>query len=225
MISRRTEFTVGTGLKRLASERLSDLEVRREAKHAEAKRWADEAISAFKQGAEIPTPAEIREMKAEHSGAPLAVWLGILLDGIPESFVIGAGFLGILSMSLSTTGEASFFQVIPYTLIAGLFLSNFPEAMSSSVGMKMQGWSPKRIFFMWTALMVVTGLGAGVGYLLGDALPHSFVITAEGLAAGAMLTLIASAMIPEAVHLGGGNVVGISTLMGFLSAIAFKLLE
>jgi hypothetical protein len=48
---------------------------------------------------------------------------------------------------------------------------------------------------------------------------------AEGLAAGAMLTMIAAAMIPYAVHMGKANAVGLSTLAGFLAAISFKLLE
>ena len=47
----------------------------------------------------------------------------------------------------------------------------------------------------------------------------------EGLAAGAMLTMIAAAMIPEAVHLSGSRITGLSTLAGFLAAVAFKLLE
>ncbi len=53
----------------------------------------------------------------------------------------------------------------------------------------------------------------------------TWVVFAEGLAAGAMLTMIAAAMIPEAVHLGNANAVGLSTLVGFLAAISFKLLE
>ena len=57
----------------------------------------------------------------------------------------------------------NFAEVVPYTLIAGLFLSNFPEALSSSVGMAQQGWSHTRVLTMWTVLVVVTALGAGVG--------------------------------------------------------------
>jgi len=212
-------------LKELASQRLEQLNKHKEQQREEATEWATKAIAALKQGAEIPTAAELRQAQAEHSGAPLAVWLGILLDGIPESFVIGSGFLALLSMKLAASPEVAFADIIPYTLLAGLFLSNFPEAMSSSIGMKMQGWSAKRTLFMWTTLMIMTALGAGVGYALGEALPHSFLVAIEGVAAGAMLTMIASTMIPEAVHLGGGNIVGMSTLVGFLSAIVFKLFE
>ena len=166
----------------------------------------------------------MRQAAHEHDGAPLAIWLGILLDGIPESFVIGAGMLTVVNAKLAH-GPPAFLEVVPFTLIAGLFLSNFPEAMSSSVGMKSQGWSTPKILLLWSSLVIVTALGSLIGCVVGAQVSHTFVVGIEGIAAGAMLTMIAQTMIPEAVHLGGPNVVGLSTLAGFLSAIAFKLLE
>jgi len=71
----------------------------------------------------------------------------------------------------------------------------------------------------------MTGLGAALGYALGGILAPSLVVFIQGLAAGAMLTMIASTMIPEAVHLAHPAVVGLSTLIGFLSAIAFTIFE
>ncbi len=78
---------------------------------------------------------------------------------------------------------------------------------------------------MWFSLMVITSFGAGLGVLLAGMLDPTWLIFAEGMAAGAILTMIASAMIPEAVHMGNANAVGLSTLAGFIAAIAFKLLE
>jgi zinc transporter ZupT len=72
---------------------------------------------------------------------------------------------------------------------------------------------------------VITAVGAGFGFFLVESLDPTRVVFAEGVAAGAMLTMIAAAKIPEAVHLGSANAVGLSTLAGFLSAISFKLLE
>lgn len=187
--------------------------------------WAQEAIDALKTGTRIPTAVQLRQAKEEHGGAPLAIWLGILLDGIPESFVIGAGLLVLLQAKVELVGTLRFADVIPFTLIAGLFLSNFPEALASSANMKLQGWSNWRIFLMWFSLMVIIAMGAGLGYLLGGALNHTWLVFAEGLAAGAMLTMIAAAMIPEAIHLGNASAVGLSTLAGFLAAISFKLME
>ncbi|HIO39768.1 MAG TPA: hypothetical protein EYN27_12575 [Rhodospirillales bacterium] len=157
----------------------------------------------------------------------MAIWLGILLDGIPESFVIGSALVVSITAAIAHSGADSvtFATMVPYTLIAGLFLANFPEAMSSSIGMQKQGWGRPRIFFMWFSLMVMTSIGAGFGFWLGGSVGHGVVVLIEGLAAGAMLTMIAAAMIPEAVHLGGSTVTGLGTLAGFLSAVAFKLLE
>lgn len=162
---------------------------------------------------------------AEGGGAPMAIWLGLLIDGIPESFVIGAGFLTLLSAKLGAGIEPEFGDVLPYTLIAGLFLSNFPEALSASLGMKKSGMSTSKIMMLWMSLVIIIAIGSVVGYYIGSSIPHVAEIGIEGLAAGAMLTMIAQTMLPEAVHLGGTKVVGLATLAGYLSAVAFKIFE
>jgi zinc transporter ZupT len=161
----------------------------------------------------------------QEGGAPMAIWLGLLIDGIPESFVIGAGFLTLLSAKLGAGVDPGFGDVLPYTLIAGLFLSNFPEALSASIGMKKSGMSTGKIMLLWMSLVLIIALGALGGYYVGSSVPHVLEIGIEGLAAGAMLTMIAQTMIPEAVHIGGTKVVGLSTLVGYLSAVAFKIFE
>jgi len=211
--------------RQLTSERIEFVEDLMMSKREESRKWSREATLALRIGNPLPQGYEINQAKKEHQGAPLAIWLGILIDGIPESFVIGSGLLVLLYGKQGTLESLQFKDIIPYTLIAGLFLSNFPEALSSSATMKLQGWDKRKIFLMWFTLMVITGIGAGLGYLLAESLDPSWLIFAEGLAAGAMLTMIASAMIPEAVHIGNANVVGLSTLAGFLAAISFKLLE
>ena len=208
----------------LANSRLDELRERHENRVFAESQWSKQAINALRLGKAVPTPTQVRQAAHEHDGAPLAIWLGILLDGIPESFVIGAGLFTVVNAKLAH-GPPDFLEVVPFTLIAGLFLSNFPEAMSSSVGMKSQGWSTPKILLLWSSLVIVTALGSLIGCVVGAQVSHTFVIGIEGIAAGAMLTMIAQTMIPEAVHLGGPNVVGLSTLAGFLSAIAFKLLE
>ena len=172
-------------------------------------RWIRHATRNVDSGRLIPTAAELIRHVDLHKGAPLAIWLGILLDGIPESLVIGGA---------AVEGHVSF------SLIAGLVLSNYPEALSSSVGMRQQGMRFARVLFMWTSLMVLTGIGAALGSeFFVEANPHAFAIV-EGVAAGAMLTLIAQTMAPEA-YLKAGPVVGLATLMGFLAAIFCKTLE
>ena len=210
---------------KLAQERMENFGRIISEKSTRMQEWAEDAKKSLVGDTEIPDIPEMQRMKEEHHGSPLAIWLGILLDGIPESMVIGAGMLGMLTVKMALQPEVVFLDVVPFTLIAGLFLSNFPEALSSSANMLSQGWSKRRIFLMWFSLMVITATGAGIGYLAAGMIDHTWMVFLEGLAAGAMLTMIAAAMIPEAVLMGSGNLVGISTLAGFLAAILFKLLE
>jgi CRP-like cAMP-binding protein len=171
--------------------------------------WSKKAVARMASGHRIPSIADTERLLQEHSGAPIAIWLGIFLDGIPESVVIGATLLHS-GVSLS--------------LMAGLFLSNYPEALSSSAGMKQQGMPYGQILFMWTSLMVLTGVGAALGNIFFVSASPSLFSFVEGLAAGAMLTMIAETMLPEA-YLKGGSIVGISTLLGFLAAIFFSTLH
>lgn len=171
--------------------------------------WVEKAAKSIEGGRIFPSLTEMTRTVAGHQGAAMAMFLGILLDGIPESFVIGANVLATGGISLS--------------LIGGLVLANLPEALSSAAGMKEQGMGVRRILLMWTSLMVMTGLGAALGaVMLAGASDQVFALI-EGLAAGAMLTMVAETMLPEAFHKGGG-IVGISTLAGFLAAIYLNTL-
>ena len=207
----------------LAAERMDQLEQHLTTQLSDTVDWARSAASALRRGDQVPALA-IRRAQSEHEGSPLAVWLGILLDGIPESLVIGAALFAVIAASASVE-SLRFVHVIPYTLIAGLFLSNLPEALSSSANMLSAGWTRRRIFLMWFALMVTTAVGAGLGFLLAGVLTETWLVFAEGVAAGAMLTMIAAAMIPEAAAHGRPSAVGLSTLAGFLAAVSFKLFE
>lgn len=222
----RKHYTeLDAAVRELATKRMDELKNIRESEVKADIDWTSNAIEALQNGSAPPTPRELKEMHERHEGAPLAIWLGILLDGIPESFVIGTGLLAMIQHHSVTGVESTFLNVVPYTLIAGLFLSNFPEALSSSVGMEEQGLTRKKIIGLWSSLLVMTSIGAGLGFGLGEALSHTTLVGVEGMAAGAMLTMIAAAMLPEAAHKGGGNTTGIFTMLGFISALAFKLLE
>ena len=171
-------------------------------------RWKRHARSELAAGRPPAAVLDLFGGVRHHQAAALAIWLGILLDGIPESLVLGT-IQAKSSISLS--------------LVAGLFIANFPEAMSSAIGMRHQGLQPGRILLMWSSLVLITGIGAALGALFfGNASASNFSII-EGIAAGAMLTMIAQTMLPEA-YIKGGSVVGLATLMGFLTALYFKAL-
>jgi zinc transporter ZupT len=175
--------------------------------------WKRSTIQHLSVGDLAPTRMEIQTAASTHArahgSAALGIWLGILLDAIPESLVIGLSLLG------ATT--------VPWGLIAGVFLANLPEAMSSSVVMRQQKFSVVRIIGLWGAVVIVTAVGAAFGNALLRGLPTDAFAVIEGCAAGAMLTSIAETMLPEAYH-HGGWVVGLSTLGGFLAALGIKAL-
>ena len=148
----------------------------------------------------LPAAQELEKTHASHDNAAVAIWLGNLLDGLPESFVVGTVLMATVSASLHAGAPVAFWDVLPYTLLAGLFLSNLPEALSSSVQMRMQGMSVQRIVLMWLSLVLMTGIAAGLGAIMGEWMPHNVMVFIEGLAAGAMLTMICAAMLPEATH-------------------------
>lgn len=173
-------------------------------------RWVSRALGRSGGRNFLPSAANMTREIQQHRGAPIAIWLGILLDGIPESLVIGA-----------SVGSKGF---VSTSLIAGLFLSNYPEALSSSVGMRQQGMGFLRILLMWSSLMLLTGIGAALGVIFFVGAPPVLFSLVEGVAAGAMLTMIAQTMLPEA-YFKGGSIVGFATLLGFLAAIFFKTLE
>jgi len=175
---------------------------------AGAMRWVRTAVRNLDTGRLIPAAEEMVTRLQTIKGAPLAIWLGIFLDGIPESLVIGASLT---------------YHEVSLALIAGLFLSNYPEALFSSIGMQQQGFSAARIITMWTSLMILTGLGAAMGSLFFVGAGELSLSLIEGLAAGAMLTMIAQTMLPDA-YFKGGSVIGLATLMGFLAALFFKSL-
>lgn len=142
-------------------------------------------------------------------GAPLAIFLGTLMDLIPESIVIGAGF--------------NDFSSYRYTFLAAVFLANFPEAMASSNAMMMAGFSKKKIFGLW-GMMILAGVIAAI---IGNVFLHSaspVIITfVEAIAGGAILGMVASVMMPEAYE-DGGSEVGLATIAGFLIAFLFTII-
>jgi len=118
---------------------------------------------------------------------------------------------------------------ISLAFIVGVFLANLPEAMSSAVTMRKNGTAINKIFWMWMSLCIMTGFGAFCGALVFPPHPDGwlvyFIFGIEGIAAGAMLTMIAETMLPEAFEQGGGAIVGLSTLTGFLVALSVKLIH
>jgi CRP-like cAMP-binding protein len=207
---------------KIVEERIHDLSQKEAVPQDEAKIWEEEALKSFSRVPVDLTDEEIQDAVEEHGGkdgAALSIWLGIALDGIPESLVIG------MLVIAAATGQTS----MSLAFIVSVFLANLPEAMSSAVTMRKNGAAVHKVFWMWTSLCIMTGIGALCGALVFPPQPDGwlvyFIFCIEGIAAGAMLTMISETMLPEAFEQGGGTIVGLSTLTGFLVALAVKLIH
>ncbi|MDP9494907.1 MAG: ZIP family zinc transporter, partial [Actinomycetota bacterium] len=122
---------------------------------------------------------------AEGEGASgLSIVLGTVLDGVPESAVLGLTILQTGSIGIS--------------MFVAVFVSNLPEAIAASSSLVDAGWRRERVFALWVGVAVISAAAAAVGYaLLADSSPRhvSFVLA---FAAGAILTMLSTTMIPEA---------------------------
>ena len=173
----------------------------------DAELWQKVAVSNIQR---LSRNEEVSLMQKHASaGAPLAIFMGAMMDGIPESIVIGSSFVSLASYQ--------------YTFLAAVFLSNLPEAMASSAGMAEAGFSRKRIFGLWGGLVIAGAFAAAIGnvFLL-DAPPVAITLV-EAVAGGGILAMVSSVMMPEAYEHGGAEV-GLSTIAGFICAFLFSFI-
>ncbi|MGD8212185.1 MAG: hypothetical protein PVF32_20145 [Desulfobacterales bacterium] len=121
----------------------------------------------------------------DQAGSGVAIAVGALIDGIPESIAIGLSILHGGAVSIAT--------------VAAIFLSNLPEGLSSSAGMRKAGRSAAYVFGVWTVIAVACGLASLAGYVVFDGFSPFIVAATTAVAAGGMLAMIVDTMIPEAV--------------------------
>jgi ZIP family zinc transporter len=142
----------------------------------------------------------------QECGSAKAIVLGALMDGIPESVAIGVSLVGGGSVAAP--------------VVVAVFLSNVPESLSAATGLAKAGHSRRYVLGLWVAVMVVSGFAAAVGFqFLGDA-SANVIAGIQAFAAGAILTMLADTMMPEAFE-HGGSAVGVVTVLGF--SLAFFL--
>jgi zinc transporter, ZIP family len=144
----------------------------------------------------------------DQPGSGTAIAIGALLDGIPESVVLGVSLIG---------GGG-----VGTVVLAAIFISNVPEGLSSAAGMKRAGRSARYVFGVWGGIALISGLAALVGYVALDGVSTAVLAVITAVAAGAILAMLADTMIPEAFE-QAHVLTGLITALGFLTALAVHL--
>jgi zinc transporter, ZIP family len=151
-----------------------------------------------------------RSTGKQSGGSPLAIVLGAVLDGVPESIIVG------LSLVLGKGVSISF--------VAATFLSNLPEAMAATTGLQQAGWRRWGIWRLWLVVVGVSVAAGVLGYVVYDVFSGQTGAFVQAFAAGALLTMLADTMMPEAFEFGG-KLVGLLTVAGFGVALALAQLS
>jgi ZIP family zinc transporter len=144
------------------------------------------------------------------AGTGRAILLGTLLDGVPESLVLGMG------LALGGAVSAPF--------LVAVFVSNLPEAIGGTVALRAAGTAPGAILGTWAGLVAASAASAALGYWLVRAPSVVDGTLVQAFAAGAVLTMLADTMMPEAFE-HGGKPVALLTVLGFLLAGLLSTLE
>lgn len=144
------------------------------------------------------------------AGAPsdaggLTIVLGAMLDGIPESAVLG--------LTVLQTGH------VGAAMLVAVLVSNLPEGIAATAGLRNGGWSTAKVCALWVAVALAAAVAAGAGYALLDGAPSDVLAAILAFAGGAILTMVSTSMSPEAYEHAGRSV-GIVTVLGFATAFA-----
>jgi len=146
----------------------------------------------------------------QSSGSGTGILLGSLLDGVPESLVLGLSLVHSPQVSLA--------------FIFAVAISNIPQGLGGTAGMLKSGWAKSKITRLWLAVCALSILAAGLGYWIAQLIPGANGAVVDAFAAGALLVMLTDSMIPESFE-HGGRETGLFLVIGFSLAVAMSLLQ
>ena len=147
---------------------------------------------------------------AQSGGSGTGILLGSLLDGVPESLVLGLSLVHSPQVSLA--------------FIFAVAISNIPQGLGGTAGMLASGWAKRKITGLWLAVCGLSILAAALGYGLGQAFAGANGAVVDAFAAGALLVMLTDSMIPEAFE-HGGKETGLLLVIGFGVAVMVSLMQ
>lgn len=164
------------------------------------------SVAIDRIGSDDRDPDERGARDASRRG--LALVLGSVLDGLPESIVLGLSFVPGAGVGIP--------------VLVAIAVSNVPEGLSATLDLVESGVPRRRIVRLWLLVTLASGFAAAFGYGVLGELGTSVVVSLDAFAAGAILAMLAESMIPEAYE-SGGRAVGLATCLGFAVAAYLPL--
>jgi CRP-like cAMP-binding protein len=182
-------------------------EAARDSNIQDPEQWSRIAVENIEQ----VTRAEVEAAERQAgSASPMAIFVGTLQDGIPESIAIGASFVSLAAFAP--------------TFMVAVFLSNLPEAVAGTSALLKAKFTVTRVMLMWLGLMIASGLAGTLGYMALHGASPAFTAFLGAVAGGGVVAMLAMTMMPEAYESGRAGVAP-ATIIGFLSSLLLAVME
>ena len=146
----------------------------------------------------------------QQEAGQFAIVLGTVLDGVPESAVLG--------LTVLQTGN------VAASMLVAVFVSNLPESIAATTSLRNSGWTSRAVYGLWAGITLICAISAAAGYSLLDGASPRTLAFMFAFAGGAILTMLSTSMMPEAYE-HAGRPVGLATTLGFAVAFAINWLS
>ena len=145
-----------------------------------------------------------RRFGTEGTGGAMGIVVGSIVDGVPESLILGIQVGAGSEISLS--------------FVAAVFISNLPQAIAPSADLHASGWGPKKLGILWLGVVLACGVAAALGFVFTDVTADVQGDRAAALAAGGILAMLTNSLVPFSFERGGA-LAGAATAVGFCAAV------